>query len=54
MDAEEEQEEMHRLCTLIESEQNADRFFALIEQLNDLLERKEKRLIRKLGGSQVA
>jgi hypothetical protein len=35
---------MYRLCTLIEKEQDPDRFSALIKELNDLLERQERRL----------
>jgi hypothetical protein len=50
MDTDQHQE-MNRLCTLIQTEQNPDKFFALIEQLNDLLERKEERLIAKLRDS---
>jgi hypothetical protein len=35
----------------MQSEQNPANFFALLEQLNDLLERKEKRLAEKLRES---
>ena len=47
----EEHKEMVRLCTLMQTEQNPVNFFALLEQLNDLLECKEKRLIEKLRES---
>ena len=43
-----ELKEMHRLCTLMQSEQNPKTFSLLLEQLNDLLERNEVRLIEKL------
>jgi len=46
----EELKEMARLCTLIKNEQNPEKFFRLFEQLNDLLERKERRLVAKLHG----
>ena len=46
----EELKEMARLCTLIKNEQNPEKFFRLFEQLNDLLERKERRLAAKLHG----
>jgi len=35
---------MYQLCALIEKEHDRDRFLLLIQELNDLLERKEKRL----------
>jgi hypothetical protein len=47
----EEYKEMNRLCTLMKSEQNPAKFFALLEKLNALLERKEKRLVEKLRES---
>lgn len=40
----EERERMYQLCALIEKEHDRDRFLLLIQELNDLLERKEKRL----------
>jgi hypothetical protein len=40
----EEREQMNRLCELIQTEQDTDRFMELVDQLNELLERKEKRL----------
>jgi hypothetical protein len=40
----EETAEMHRLCNLIKTEQDADKFTELIAQLNNLLDRKERRL----------
>ena len=49
----EELKEMYRLCTLMQSEQNPDKFSVLLEQLNDLLEQKEKRLIEKLRASRL-
>ena len=39
-----ERERMYQLCALIECEQDHHRFLQLIEELNDLLERKERRL----------
>ena len=48
----EERQEMQHLCTLIQSEQDPVKFSALLEQLNDLLEQKEKRLIEKLKDAQ--
>jgi hypothetical protein len=39
-----EAKEMFRLCSLIQTEQNPAKFASLLEQLNDLLECKEKRL----------
>jgi len=52
----EELKETVRLCTLIKDEQNPEKFMRLFEQLNDLLERKERRLVAKLQdlGSQAA
>lgn len=35
---------MYQLCAMIEKEHNRERFLALIQQLNELLERKEHRL----------
>ena len=39
-----ERERMYQLCALIEKEQNRERFLDLIQELNELLERKEHRL----------
>jgi hypothetical protein len=39
-----ERERMYQLCSMIEKEQNRERFLELIQQLNELLERKEHRL----------
>jgi hypothetical protein len=46
----EERERMYQLCAMIEKEQNRDRFLELIQELNQLLEKKEHRL----GGEQIA
>lgn len=35
---------MYQLCALIEKEKDRNRFLQLIEELNRLLERKERRL----------
>lgn len=35
---------MYQLCAMIEKEQNRNRFLELIQELNELLERKEHRL----------
>lgn len=40
----EERERMYKLCKLIETEKDRHRFLQLIEELNQLLERKEQRL----------
>ncbi len=40
----EERERLHELCALIEKEKDHRRFLQLIEELNQLLERKEQRL----------
>jgi len=40
----EERERMNQLCERIQNEQNPQRFTKLVEQLNKLLETKEKRL----------
>jgi hypothetical protein len=40
----EERERMYQLCALIEKEQDRTRFLQLINELNELLERKEHRL----------
>jgi hypothetical protein len=45
-----ERERMYQLCAMIEKEQNRDRFLELIQELNQLLEKKEQRL----GGEEVA
>jgi hypothetical protein len=42
-----ERKRMYELCTLIETEQNHERFLRLIVELNELLERKEMRLEEK-------
>jgi hypothetical protein len=39
-----ERERMYELCALIEKEKDRHRFLELIEELNQLLERKEHRL----------
>lgn len=39
-----EREHMYRLCEMIEKEKDHHRFLQLIQELNDLLERSEKRL----------
>ncbi len=39
-----ERERMYQLCALIEKEQDHHRFLKLIEELNDLLDRQERRL----------
>jgi hypothetical protein len=39
-----ERERMHFLCERIAKEQNHDQFLRLVQELNDLLERKEHRL----------
>jgi len=39
-----ERSRMYELCALIEKEQDRHRFLHLIEELNQLLERKEHRL----------
>lgn len=40
----EERERMYQLCALIEKEKDHRRFLQLINELNELLERKEQRL----------
>ena len=40
----EERERMYELCALIEKEVDHHRFTKLIDELNNLLERKERRL----------
>lgn len=47
----EERERMYELCALIEKEQDHHRFLELIEELNDLLERKERRMEDKPSSS---
>ena len=42
-----ERERMYQLCALIEKEQDHHRFLKLIEELNDLLDRQERRLEEK-------
>ncbi len=39
---------MYELCALIEKEKDHHRFLQLIEELNELLERKEQRLEGKV------
>lgn len=39
-----ERERMYQLCALIEKENDRTRFMQLIDELNELLERKEHRL----------
>jgi len=39
-----ERERMNVLCEQIAKEQNHDKFVRLVQELNDLLERKEQRL----------
>jgi len=45
----EERERMYELCALIEKEKDHNRFLQLINELNELLERKEHRLDDKPG-----
>ena len=40
----EERQRMYQLCAMIEREKDRHRFLQLIEELNQLLERKEQRL----------
>ena len=40
----EERERMYQLCALIEKEKDHSRFLKLINELNELLERKEQQL----------
>lgn len=40
----EERQRMYQLCAMIETEKDRHRFLQLIEELNQLLERKEQRL----------
>lgn len=42
-----ERERMYQLCALIETEKDHHRFLKLIEELNELLGRKEQRLEEK-------
>ena len=44
----EEVKEMFRLCALIQTEHDPAKFAVLLDQLNRLLARKEKRLAEKL------
>jgi hypothetical protein len=46
----EEREQMNWLCERIQSEENPYAFTNLVGQLNELLERKEKRLEFSVGG----
>ena len=50
--ADDEQNEMLRLCTLMQTELPPEEFFLLLKQLSELLERKEKRLVEKIRSSQ--
>ena len=43
----EERERMYELCALIEREKDHHRFLELINELNDLLDRKEQSLTEK-------
>jgi hypothetical protein len=43
-------EQMYRLCELIEHENDHRKFLELIEELNELLERKQKRMEHDSGG----
>ena len=43
----EERERMYELCALIEMEKDHKKFLQLINELNDLLERKEQSLTDK-------
>jgi hypothetical protein len=43
----EERERMYQLCALIEKEKDHQRFIELIQELNELLERKQDRLEEK-------
>ena len=43
----EERERMYELCALIEKEKDHHQFLKLINELNDLLERKEQTLTEK-------
>jgi len=42
-----ERERMYQLCALIEQEKDHHRFLKLIEELNELLDRQERRLENK-------
>jgi hypothetical protein len=46
----EERQQMNWLCERIQLEENPHAFTNLVEQLNELLERKEKRLESSVGG----
>ena len=47
----EERAEVERLVRLIQEEKDHVKFLELITQLNDLLDRKERRLDNRSGGS---
>jgi hypothetical protein len=49
----EELAEMNRLCKAIQEEQDSGKFDQLVEALNDLLERQEKRLANRGQKSQT-
>jgi len=42
-----ERERMYQLCALIEKEKDHNKFISLINELNDLLERREQQLTEK-------
>jgi len=48
----EERERMYELCALIEKEKDHHRFLQLINELNDLLERKEQTLTDKKAATE--
>ncbi len=50
----EERERMYQLCALIEKEKDHSRFLKLINELNELLERKEQQLEDKKEDKQEA
>jgi len=49
----EERERMYELCALIEKEKDNHRFLELINELNDLLERKEQSLTGNLNNKKT-
>jgi hypothetical protein len=44
----EERKEMLRISSVMQTEQNPAKIAAMLKQLNELFERKEKRLVKKL------
>jgi hypothetical protein len=42
----EERQQLNSLCLRIQDEKDPDRFSQLVQQLNDLLQRKEHRLVQ--------